>query len=119
MAVPHIAYPDKCCARNQQANIDFSMEMGMSVMNLVLVFSYIRESYQQQLRGCSLLVIVSYVILRGRWCDIIVLNVHAPTQNKTDDMKNSFYEELGRVFDQFPKHHTKMLLGDFNAKLGM
>jgi hypothetical protein len=25
---------------------------------------------------------MSYVILRGRWCDIIVLNVHDPTENK-------------------------------------
>jgi hypothetical protein len=25
---------------------------------------------------------MSYIILRGRWCDIIVLNVHAPTENK-------------------------------------
>jgi hypothetical protein len=25
---------------------------------------------------------MSYIILRGRWCDIIVLNVHAPTEEK-------------------------------------
>jgi hypothetical protein len=25
---------------------------------------------------------MSYIILRGRWCDIIVLNVHAPTKDK-------------------------------------
>jgi hypothetical protein len=24
---------------------------------------------------------ISYVILRGRWCDIVVLNVHAPTED--------------------------------------
>jgi hypothetical protein len=30
---------------------------------------------------------MSYIILRGRWCDIIVLNVHAPTEDKTDDRK--------------------------------
>jgi hypothetical protein len=36
---------------------------------------------------------VSYIILRGRWFHIIVLNVHAPTENKTDDVKDSFYEE--------------------------
>jgi hypothetical protein len=36
----------------------------------------------------------SYIILKGRWCDIIVLNVHAPTEDKDDFMKNSFYEEL-------------------------
>jgi hypothetical protein len=34
------------------------------------------------------------VILRGCWCYIIVLNVHAPTEDKTDDVKDSFYEEF-------------------------
>jgi hypothetical protein len=28
---------------------------------------------------------MSYIILRGRWCHIIVLNVHAPTEDKTRD----------------------------------
>jgi hypothetical protein len=37
---------------------------------------------------------ISYIILRGRWCHIIVLNVHAPTEDKTDDVKDNFYEEL-------------------------
>jgi hypothetical protein len=35
--------------------------------------------------------------------------------DKIDD-KDSFCEELERVFDKFPKYRTKMLLGDFNAK---
>jgi exonuclease III len=56
--------------------------------------------------------------LRGRWCDIIVLNVHAPAEDKRDDTKDSFYEELERVFNQFSKYHMKILLGDFNAKGG-
>jgi hypothetical protein len=38
------------------------------------------------------------IILRGRWCHINVLNVHAPTEDKTGDVKNSFYEELEHVF---------------------
>jgi hypothetical protein len=46
------------------------------------------------------------------------MNVHAPTEDKTDDVKDSFYEELERVFDKFPKYHMKILLGDFNAKVG-
>ena len=37
---------------------------------------------------------VSYIVLRGRWCNIIVLNVHAPSEDKSDDSKESFYEEL-------------------------
>ena len=28
---------------------------------------------------------VSYIVLRGRWCNIIVLNVHAPSEDKCDD----------------------------------
>jgi hypothetical protein len=42
---------------------------------------------------------MSCLILRGRWCHTIVLNVHAPTEEKTDDVKDSFYEELERVSD--------------------
>jgi exonuclease III len=61
---------------------------------------------------------MSYIILRGRWCHIIVLNVHAPTEDKTDDVKDSFYEELERVSDKFPKLNMQILLGDFNAKVG-
>jgi hypothetical protein len=61
---------------------------------------------------------MSHIILRGRWCHIIVLNVHTPTEDKTDDVMDSFYEELESVFDKFPKYHMKILLGDFNAKVG-
>jgi hypothetical protein len=60
---------------------------------------------------------MSYIILRGRWCHIIVLNIHAPKEDNTDNVTDSFYEELERVFDKFPKYHMKILLGDFNAKL--
>ena len=28
---------------------------------------------------------VSYIVLRGRWCNIIVLNVHATSEEKSDD----------------------------------
>ena len=48
---------------------------------------------------------------------IIVLNVHAPSEDKSDDSKDSFYEELEQVFNNFSKYHTKILLGDFNAKV--
>jgi hypothetical protein len=40
--------------------------------------------------------------------------VHAPSEDKCDYSKDSFYE----VFYDFPKYHTKILLGDFNAKMG-
>jgi len=61
---------------------------------------------------------VSYIVMRGCWCNIIVLNVHAPSEEKSDESKDSVYEELEQVFDNFPKYHMKILLGDFNAKVG-
>jgi hypothetical protein len=41
---------------------------------------------------------MSYIVLRGCWCNIIVLNVHAPTEGKNDSQK-SFYEEVEHVFN--------------------
>jgi len=40
----------------------------------------------------------SYIVMRGCWCNIIALNVHAPSEDKRDDSKDSFYEELEQVF---------------------
>jgi len=59
-----------------------------------------------------------YIVLRGRWRNIIVVNVHAPSEEKSDESKDSFYEEIEQVFDHFPKYHMKMLLGDISAKVG-
>jgi hypothetical protein len=61
---------------------------------------------------------MSYIILSGHWCHIIVLNVHAPTEDKTDNVKHSFCGELECVFDKFPKYHMRILLRDFNAIVG-
>jgi hypothetical protein len=44
-----------------------------------------------------------------------VLNVHAPTEDKTDYIRDRFSEELEQVFDKFPRYHMNILLGDFNA----
>jgi len=44
--------------------------------------------------------------------------VHAPSEEKSDEAKNGFYEEVEQVFDHFSKYHMKTLLGDFNAKVG-
>jgi hypothetical protein len=60
---------------------------------------------------------MSYIILRGQWCDITVLNVHAPTRDRNDNMKVSFHKELEHVFEKFPKY-VKILLEDLNAKTG-
>jgi len=43
---------------------------------------------------------MSYTVLRVHWCNI-VLNVHAASEEKSDDSKDGFYEELEQVFLSF------------------
>ena len=52
---------------------------------------------------------MSYIVLRGHWCNIIVPNVHAPSKEKSDDWKDSFYEELEQIFYHFPKYDMKII----------
>jgi hypothetical protein len=33
---------------------------------------------------------MSYIVLRGRWCNIIALKVHAPSEEKSNDSKDGF-----------------------------
>jgi hypothetical protein len=54
---------------------------------------------------------MSYIILRGRCCNIIVLNVQAPCKDKGDDEKDSFYEELWRVFEYGIKMDLRLFGG--------
>jgi hypothetical protein len=46
---------------------------------------------------------MSYIIRRTCRCDIIVLNVHVPTEDKSNDPKDSFHEEPEHVSDQSQK----------------
>jgi hypothetical protein len=45
--------------------------------------------------------------------------VPATTGEKSDDSIDFFFEQLEQdFFNHFPKYHMKLLLGDFNAKVG-
>ena len=57
---------------------------------------------------------LTYIVLRVRCYYIIVLNVHAPSEEKSDDLKESFCKDLEKVFEHFP-YHMIILLGDFSA----
>ena len=44
--------------------------------------------------------------------------MHAPSEEKSDGSKHSFYEKLEQVCNRFPKCHIQLPLGDFKAKVG-
>jgi hypothetical protein len=105
-------------AQYQQGNTHLSMERGMRTMNWAQGFFVHKRIISAVKRVEFGNDRMSYIILRGRWIHIIILNVHARTEDKTDDVKDGSYEELERVFDKFPKYHMKILMGDLNAKVG-
>jgi hypothetical protein len=42
---------------------------------------------------------------------------HAPTEEKNEDIKDIFYEDLETTIIKCPKKDVKILPGDFNAKV--
>jgi len=47
-----------------------------------------------------------------------VINVHAPTHEKTQEIKEEFYNLLEQNINQIARLDIKIILGDFNAKVG-
>ena len=87
----------------------FSTGKEMKIINWERVFVY-RRILSAVKRVEFVSDRLSYIVLRGRMLHIILVNVHAPSEEKSD--------ELEQVFDHFPKYHMKMILVDFNAKVG-
>ena len=66
------------------------MEEETKIIDWEQDFLYTTE-YCQQLREQSLSVLGCHIyvciVLRGHWCNTIVLNVHSPSQEESDDAK--------------------------------
>ncbi|KAL4083606.1 hypothetical protein QTP88_028922 [Uroleucon formosanum] len=61
---------------------------------------------------------ICYIELKCKWYNMFLINCYAPTEDKSDDIKNKFYEDLDLVCDTLPIDKPKIILGDFNAKIG-
>jgi hypothetical protein len=76
-------------APNLREETHFSIELGMKIMTWVQ-FCFVHKRIVSAVKRVELVSDrMSYIILRGRWYHIIILNVHAPTEDKTDDVKDS------------------------------
>uniref|UniRef100_A0A8D9F872 Craniofacial development protein 2 n=1 Tax=Cacopsylla melanoneura TaxID=428564 RepID=A0A8D9F872_9HEMI len=61
---------------------------------------------------------LSYIQLKGKFNDIFIINVHAPTEDASTENKDEYYEILEELYSQLPNYATKLIIGDFNAKIG-
>ena len=57
--------------------------------------------------------------MKGKYHNLSLLCVHAPTEDSDNIVKEQFFEELQKVQDRIPKHDVVILLGDMNAKIGL
>ncbi|KAK9752713.1 hypothetical protein QE152_g3940 [Popillia japonica] len=56
--------------------------------------------------------------IRGKYRKLTLINAHAHSEDKDEDIKTRFYEELDEVLNKIPKFDIKCLIGDMNAKVG-
>lgn len=61
---------------------------------------------------------ICYIRLTSRNLDAIIINAYAPTKEKEENFKNTFYDVLEHILDITSNSCIKILLGDFNAKIG-
>jgi hypothetical protein len=58
------------------------------------------------------------VRMRGRFFNMTFISIHAPTEEKEEDIKDEFYERLERTCDEIPRNDIKIIVRDFIAKIG-
>jgi endonuclease/exonuclease/phosphatase family metal-dependent hydrolase len=55
--------------------------------------------------------------LQGNFNNLSIISVHSPTEEKSDEEKEKFYEDLQIDHNKIPKHDIFIILGDLNAKI--
>ena len=56
--------------------------------------------------------------IKAKFFNISLICAHAPTEDKDDVTKDAFYDRLESLYNKCPKADVKIVVGDFNAKVG-
>ena len=115
-AIQEIRWKGQGCAKRQSCDIYYSCHaerrefgcgfvVGERLRNLVLQFTPVNER-------------IARIRIKAKFFNISLICAHAPTDEKDELTKDAFYECLDRTYEQCPQHDVKIVLGDFNAKVG-
>jgi len=61
---------------------------------------------------------ISMLTIETQLFDISFMNVHTPTEDKSQDEKDTFYEQLESTLNSILSNRIQIVLGDLNAKVG-
>jgi exonuclease III len=61
---------------------------------------------------------ISCVRIRGNFFNCSLINIYAPTKEKYEDEKETFYTFLEKTYDSCPGNDIMIILRDMSAKIG-
>ena len=61
---------------------------------------------------------VMVIKLKGKKFDVNIIQAYAPTSMSTEEELDTFYEQLSMAYKTCKSQEVKILMGDFNAKVG-
>ncbi|XP_055856006.1 uncharacterized protein LOC129919181 [Episyrphus balteatus] len=99
----HDIYYGDC--NRQQGTFGCGFVIGGRLRQNVLSFNCVNER-------------LTTIRIKAKFTNISLICAHAPTEEKDDTTKANFYELLEKTYEQIPSYDIKIVLGDFNAKLG-
>lgn len=56
--------------------------------------------------------------LKIKFFNLSIINIHAEMEEKDDITKESFYQLVGWIYDSAQSNDIKLVIRDFNAKIG-
>ena len=56
--------------------------------------------------------------IKGKFNNLSIISAHGPTEEKTEEEKVKFYEDLQILHNKIPKHDIVIILAYLNAKIG-
>jgi len=77
---------------------------------------YVSGEFLKYVRGCKIInERICCLRLKAKWFSCAVIEVHAPTNEKMEEIKEEFYSLLEQNVNQIARSDIKIILGDWKG----